>query len=299
MTNIPPANDELALWHWDINKSTTIYFYVCTWDCVAQQSKYTEKWGGEKKRFSSCFFFVLFFPERCGRVLTANSYYGNWSSPRHIHISPSWLLFCYIADPIYARKCQGLISITWSLAFHLPSSIQKEKKAFVTHYHFNSWTLAQFHSFFWPENDSHSRNKMETKEGGRCARNKRIEIFICLSFFFYDIFLTGECGKFLADCQERARQKKKKNKITKNFHRTPAKEKGSCVPDIESGCWKSPRNSFQVDSTQPLQTYSVYRLYFMKFFFFHAEFFRSISKTKKFVFKKRFLFCFCFCFWSK
>lgn len=118
MTNIPPANDELALWHWDINKSTTIYFYVYTCDCVAQQSKYTRKnWS-----------FLVFFFRR-----DADAFWLVTGAPaHHIHISPSWLLYCSIADTeadtIYARKCQGLISITWSLALHLPSHQFRKKK---------------------------------------------------------------------------------------------------------------------------------------------------------------------------
>ena len=94
-------------------------------------------------------------------------------------------------------------------------------------------------------------------------------------------------------------RKKKKNKITKNFHRTPAKEKGSCVPDIESGCWKSPRNSFQVDSTQPLQTYSVYRLYFMKFFFFSRGILSFHIKNKKIRVQKKVFVLFLFLFLIK
>ena len=122
MTNIPPANDELALWHWDIIKSTTIYFYVCTCDCRRPAIKiHTEKLKKKKKGF-----LVFVYRRDADAFWLGTTVTG--APAHHIHISPSWLLFCCIADTIYARKCQGLISITWSLAFHLPSHQFRKKK---------------------------------------------------------------------------------------------------------------------------------------------------------------------------
>jgi hypothetical protein len=71
------------------------------------------------------------------------------------------------------------------------------------------------------------------------------------------------------------------------------------MPNIESGCWKSPRNSFQVDSTPTVtnrETVSDYIVY-TDSIFYEISFSRGILsfhiKNKKIrVQKKDFLFCF-------